>query len=488
MPDYGVTDKGFVLKRLDTIIEEVHEELTEGFGFDTRLQDSSFLNVLVTSFCGQIADLWETAQDSYYAKYPATATGLSLDHAVQFGGITRAAKRRSCYPLHCTGDDGTVVDKETMVATATKPEIQLYAEQEFVITRDEFNQVSIKVAAVGTGSIYSVTINGDQYSCSSDSEDETAILESIRKAILSTDYQTEVKNTENGAVLEISDTETYRKNVLLLSDNLTTESVTTIANFYTVDYGKITIPKGIVTEMVNNVPGFNAVINALEPVYGRDDQTDIELRQSYANKSALRSNTMIDSIVAELTSNVANVETASGYENDTDHTDKYGRPPHSVEIVVEGGDKNDIASAILKKKAGGIQTYGNICINVPGKYGDSIPVRFNRPEYIYVWLRAVLAGNKDEIPAAYATLVQTSVMEQTKNMIAGDSLLTQVLYEGIYGTVAGLKYIDIYVSYSSNKSYVPASEDYRKENVMVTQRQKMLLDATRIEVVLSGDI
>lgn len=475
MPSYGVTDKGFVLKRLDTIIEEVHGELTEGFGFDTRLQDSSFLNVLVTSFCGQIADLWETAQDSYYAKYPATATGLSLDHAVQFGGITRVAKRRSCYPLHCTGDDGTVVEKETIVATATKPEIQLYSAQEFTITREEFNQVLIKIATTEADSVYSVTINGDQYSFSSNSKDETVIFKGIKNAIVNVDYQIEVKITEDGAVLSICDTEMYRKNMLLLSDNLTTQSVTVIANFYTMDYGKITIPKGIVTKMVNNVPGFNSVTNVLEPLYGRDNETDIELRQSYAAKSALRSNTMIDSIVAELTSNVANIETASGYENDTDYTDKYGRPPHSVEIVVEGGDKSDIASAILKKKAGGIQTYGNICINVPGKYGDLIPVRFNRPEYMYVWLKAILIGNKDEIPVAYATIVQTSVMEQTKNMVAGDSLLTQILYEGIYNTVAGLKYIDIYVASSNNKSYVPAPDDYKKDNIMVTQRQKYCL-------------
>ena len=95
MPDYGITDKGFVLKRMDTILEEIHSDLTEGFGFDTRLQRPSFLDVLVTTFAGQIADLWETAQDSYYAKYPAMATGVNLDNAVQYGGIRREANQRS---------------------------------------------------------------------------------------------------------------------------------------------------------------------------------------------------------------------------------------------------------------------------------------------------------------------------------------------------------------------------------------------------------
>jgi len=43
-------------------------------------------------------------------------------------------------------------------------------------------------------------------------------------------------------------------------------------------------------------------------------------------------------------------------------TPAYGRPPHSVEIVVEGGDPTAIAQAIYNSKPGGIQTYGNSVI------------------------------------------------------------------------------------------------------------------------------
>ena len=59
---------------------------------------------------------------------------------------------------------------------------------------------------------------------------------------------------------------------------------------------------------------------------------------------------MIDSICSQLINNVPNVESATGYENDTDDTDKEGRPPHSVEIIVDGGDETSIASIILDKK------------------------------------------------------------------------------------------------------------------------------------------
>lgn len=40
-------------------------------------------------------------------------------------------------------------------------------------------------------------------------------------------------------------------------------------------------------------------------------------------------------------------------------TPAFGRPPHSIEMVVQGGALGDIANAIFESKAGGIQTYGN---------------------------------------------------------------------------------------------------------------------------------
>ena len=67
--DYGVTDKGFVLKRLDVITEEVHQDLTTGFGFDTRLHRPSFLQPdsgAVGGRAGQL--LCEIPGDSYRIK------------------------------------------------------------------------------------------------------------------------------------------------------------------------------------------------------------------------------------------------------------------------------------------------------------------------------------------------------------------------------------------------------------------------------------
>lgn len=479
---YGVTDEGFVLKRMDTILEEVHADLTEGFGVDTRLAESSFLNVLITSFCGQIADLWETAQDEYYAKYPSTATGINLDNAVQFGGIRRKPSTQSMYPLHCTGDDGTVVRSNVQVASDTSPEVRLYSVSEFTITRNACNSINVKVAVAQSDAMYTVTINGDSYSYASEKADALAILKGLEGVIKNENYLASVNEEE--LVLVIEDVELSRNNVIALSENLTTASVTTVASFKTEEYGKITLPDGIVTKMINNIAGFNSVVNRLEPVYGRLQETDVELRQSYIARSAIRSSTMLDSIVAELLNNVAGVETASGFENDTHLTNERGLPPHSIELIVEGGDNVAIAEAILNKKAGGIQTFGSQVVNVNGNYGDVIPIRFNRPEYLYTWIKVVLHGD-GKIPVNYATLTKDSIVEDTEFMVAGSSLYSQLLLEGIYNVVSGVTHVDIYVATSTDKTFVPTEDDYEQKNIIVTTRQKVLVDASRIEVSLN---
>lgn len=477
---YGVTDKGFVLKRMDTIMEEVHADLTEGFGVDTRLAESSFLNALVTTFCGQIADLWETAQDEYYSKYPSTATGINLDNAVQFGGMRRRPSSQSLYPLHCTGDDGTVVRSNAMVASDTSPEVRLYSASEFVITRGSCNAISIKVAAAQSDAVYTISINGANYSYASTDTEVMNILKGLEAVLAGTEYKASVDEAE--AILIIQDTDLSRKNVVTMTENLTTSSVTSIANFYTEEYGKITLPEGIVTKMVNNISGFSSVVNLLQPIYGRLQETDIELRQSYLARTAIRSNTMIDSIVSELLNNVAGVETASGYENATNNVDARGLPPHSIEMIVEGGDNNLIAEAILRKKAGGIQTHGNIEVEVAGNYGDVIPIRFNRPEYLYTWMKVVLHGNYSQMPVNYAALTKEAIINDTSFMVAGSNLLTQLLNEGIYSAVSGITYVDIYVATSNDATYVPTEDDYKLENIIVTTRQKVLIDSSRIEV------
>ena len=483
MSDYGVTKNGFVLKRMDTILKEIHADLTEGFGVDTRLSKTSFLNVLVTTFANQIANLWEVGQESYYAKYPATATGINLDNAVQYGGIRRKEKKKTVYPLYCTGMDGTTVPEGHNVGTSTTPQVKLTAQSAYTISRSTANAIAIRVALAEENAIYKVTINSDSYSFTSTNNTVADILTGLKSAINNADYSVKV----NDNMLVITDTFIRRNSAFVLSENLTTTSVTTVANYETEEYGKITIPYGLVTQIITNVAGLDSVTNQIDPSYGRNRQTDVELRHDYINKSAIRSNRMIDSIVSEIINSVDGVQMAMGYENDTNEVDTKGLPPHSINIIVEGGEDAQIAAAILSKKAGGIQAYGEITVDVNGNYGDVIPISFDRPQYVYTWLKVVLHGNKKTIPENYATLTAEAIANDWTDISAGSDMLVQKIDNSIYSNVSGVTYVDITHATSTNKSYIPSTGDYSEGNIPVSYKQKIHIDSTRIEVTFVED-
>lgn len=485
MSKYGVTDKGFVLKRMDKILDEIHSDLSNGWGFDTRVNPQSALGVLVTTFGAQVAELWEAAQGNYYSKYPSTAEGINLDNAVQYSGIRRKGNQKTVYSLHCTGEDGITVREGAVVASNTSPQKKLSASSEFTISRDNFNRVRIKVAAVQKKTAYTITINSVIYSYSNSDGEAIEILRGLAGVIDANKYIIVID--EDTPTLLIQDKTAARSSTLSLSDNLTTQSITTIANFATEEYGKVSLPNGTIDTIITNISGFNEVENQLEPTWGRMQESDIELRHSYLAKSGLRSSRMISSITSSLKEELDDVETATGYENDEDYTDENGIPPHAIEIVVEGGDEMEIAKIILKKKAGGIQTYGDVEVGVPGLYGDTIPVRFNRPEYLYAWLKVVLYGYASQIPTNYKELVTKSILEDTKNMQAGEALITQLLNSGIYSVVGGVTRVEIMAAYSSDRSFVPADNDYTAFNIYATTRQKVMTDENRIGVEFDGD-
>ena len=161
MADYGLTPQGPNIKRLDVILEEMHSGLSEKWGVNTRQNPESLLNHLLTNVADAIADLWEFGEAVYFSQYPATAEGRSLDNAAQYGGSTREAAAKSYYPIHCTGKDGTKLAAGTRISSATNPTTYLSITDAREISRTSFNRACIKIASLGTESVYTVAINGE---------------------------------------------------------------------------------------------------------------------------------------------------------------------------------------------------------------------------------------------------------------------------------------------------------------------------------------
>ena len=197
-------------------------------------------------------------------------------------------------------------------------------------------------------------------------------------------------------MLKLTDTYGNSDNEIALSSNISVSSCSSNITFETLDYGEITLPTGSVTEISTMIDGWTSCTNDKDPVSGRLDETDVEARQSYIRRIALRSENMLSSISSALYNDVQGVEYVACYENDTDETDSDSRPPHSIEVIVSGGGEGDVANKIWSKKPVGIATYGNVKTVINDEYKNSHEICFSRPAPLYIWFKvsiSPLSGN-----------------------------------------------------------------------------------------------
>ena len=261
--------------------------------------------------------------------------------------------------------------------------------------------------------------------------------------------------------------------------------MTSIVTFGTVDTGDILLPDGVITQIVKADAGLLEVVNMCGYIAGRDEETDVEFRQSYADKIFNRSSMMLESIRSAILNNVQGVVSVAPYENPTNETDDYGRPPHSVEIVVDGGDPVQIAKQILEKKAGGIQTYGDTAVVVAGAYDEDITIRFNRPTQIYTWFHIGITLNPSEaLPLNYVDLLRNVVLENMDSLNAGQDVVPQKFMAQLYKACSGISYIDIKLYATESSAEEPTEYPDRSKNI--TARQRAYTTEAMIEVAIDG--
>lgn len=477
---YGVTEFGFVRKRLDSIQEDIYAVIKEGWGYDVTIQPQTVLNVLVTGIADEIAAVWEAAEDEYYAMYPTSAEGASLDNSIQFSGISRERDTRTNYMISCTAPDETLVEYGVIIRSATNPQKLFRCVNPQTISHNNFRQVEIKPYLDTEDTLFYLTINGInvQYVLQ-EGDTEEDVLNGLQTKIDIKGINTQVDNNKGSLLLYDSNKQT--SNTLSQSNNLLVQEVISNILFESVEYGPVKIPTGLIKEIITGSTGIKSVCNDIAPVLGRLAADDIETRQSYIQRSATRSKNMVDSIVAGIYDTVDLVEAVKGYENDTDKMDSSGRPPHCVEIVVDGGDEGEIANVIYNKKTNGIQAYGNTRMDVADIYGNIHKIAFSRPDYLFVWLRISITPKPGEPFAPnYTKLVRNSIL--ARKVTVGENVYLQTYLADIYKNVIGVAMVDIKAYVTESKIQIPT--DYLLSNIVVNERQKAVFDTSRIEVVL----
>lgn len=141
--------------------------------------------------------------------------------------------------------------------------------------------------------------------------------------------------------------------------------------------GPIVANPGDINVIVTPTYGWTSVTNTTSATPGSYAETDSELRSRQAMSVSLSSITVLDSLRSAISA-VATVSRSEVYQNDTNDTDANGLSPHSIAIVVDGGDDIDIANAIFLKKSPGVYTQGTTSVEIVDSYGQANIIRFYR--------------------------------------------------------------------------------------------------------------
>jgi uncharacterized phage protein gp47/JayE len=116
---------------------------------------------------------------------------------------------------------------------------------------------------------------------------------------------------------------------------------------------------------------------------GENIEKDQELRSRYFNSLFEPGSSTLPSVEAAVL-NEQDVRDVNIAENTTNSVDAQGRPAHSFEITVRGGDDVDIADAILNEKPAGIQSHGGVTQQVTDDLGVQRDISFSRPTEVTI--------------------------------------------------------------------------------------------------------
>lgn len=188
--------------------------------------------------------------------------------------------------------------------------------------------------------------------------------------------------------------------------------------FANLNNGPIPCPANTLTRIYKAIPGWDTINNPVEGVLGNDVETRAEFEQRRRDSVAVNARGSLQSIFSNVLE-VPDVIDAYATENVTNTTVNVGATnypllPHSLLVSVIGGDNDDIADAIWRKKDVGCDMNGNTTVVVTDSEGYSPPfptynIKFLRPTPLPINFAVQIADDPD-LPADIVDLVKAAIV------------------------------------------------------------------------------
>lgn len=204
-------------------------------------------------------------------------------------------------------------------------------------------------------------------------------------------------NIENadGTGYTVTDTNGNR---WILVESQSLAAGTHLLNFRSAELGGVTALPNTITVMETIIAGVSGVNNpANNYITGNVGESDSEFRLRRNQSMSVPSQGFADSIQSQLL-NLDNVTEAKVFQNRTS-SPVNGIPAHTVWVVVEGGNSQDIGQVIYANMPPGIPMKGNETVNITRPNGEIEVVQYDLPTASDLYISAtikLLGGAIDE--------------------------------------------------------------------------------------------
>lgn len=473
MADFGLLSTGFVPKRLPDIKADFEADVQTAFGNDVNLSAASVFGQLIGIYSKHLADLWELAEIIYNQQTVAGAEGVSFDHILQLVGLTRLPAERSSVPIVCYGTPGTPITRDDSIVSVTETKERFKCNETTLISENAIADCTIEVVddadsftiVIGTASILVTNPGG-------------LTLAQIAALIVSTvnagqDFMVAVDNGD--AIFRLYSADVTTGYLITLSsvnpvDSLEFTEIGTPVPFISDLYGAIAAPANTLVTIETAVSGWDRANNLKAATEGRGVETDSEARIRREQSFNIIGAGSVEAIRARLLQEVANVIAVAVFENTADITVD-SRPPHSFEVVIDGGDEDEIAEKIWSIKPAGIATFGTINggagIEVTDSTGQPQFIKFSLPDRKDIYVKVVLSYyGEEQFPTDGFALIAQAIADFGNTMPLGKDLIIQRFYDPIY-TVSGIASAVLTWAVVDEGAPAPGPGDYVDTNVAI---------------------
>lgn len=152
----GLTVQGYHRPTYDEILATKIQKAKDLFGENIETDEKTPLGKFIRIGAYDLAKAYEDIENVYYARFPNSATGTSLDRLCVFAGITRNPATQAIHKIKVYGEAETVIGIGELVVSSG--EITFYSANEYTIPTSGSVEVEVECTEAGEiGNVKSIT-------------------------------------------------------------------------------------------------------------------------------------------------------------------------------------------------------------------------------------------------------------------------------------------------------------------------------------------